>query len=411
MIDTVETNIALVPHGQSLRIAVREGKVDGTDLTPDIIEKACRTMVFQRGVAAIPHPHKANMVLIAAYHPVKKVALKGINWAVSIEDAGKSARQYYWKNPEERGVITELIERTFEAYLQFETTYWNLDSPHIWYEQDSFANEQGVRGFRRFTVGAIPLDEIGLGIAVDVTTAFFSEKSLAYYFELHISKGESKKRQQQFDRLTSRQKGQKGTLWYKVPHHEGKCYFESAPDGITCATTGQMVVRGKSYDSLYDYYRENYPNFDIEPNTRAVRVSFDGYGKPSWVAAECLFVRIMNDELPHELKHVDKIISTTRYDKLQKFWNELSSNPLEKIMRGEIKARFWQPSEDRITRMRLPDLLFRSNHRQVAPKVQNLRDYKQYFKARQQTLDEVGCYSTPPAMPRNIYLAVPNQTS
>ncbi|MEO1646980.1 MAG: hypothetical protein AAFR67_17460, partial [Chloroflexota bacterium] len=231
------------------------------------------------------------------------------------------------------------------------------------------------------------------------------------YFELHISKGESKKRQQQFDRLTSRQKGQKGTLWYKVPHHEGKCYFESAPDGITCATTGQMVVRGKSYDSLYDYYRENYPNFDIEPNTRAVRVSFDGYGKPSWVAAECLFVRIMNDELPHELKHVDKIISTTRYDKLQKFWNELSSNPLEKIMRGEIKARFWQPSEDRITRMRLPDLLFRSNHRQVAPKVQNLRDYKQYFKARQQTLDEVGCYSTPPAMPRNIYLAVPNQTS
>ncbi|MEM9954176.1 MAG: hypothetical protein AAF846_21375 [Chloroflexota bacterium] len=411
MANNIESNIALVPYGENLYLNVREGIVEGTDLTPDIVEKACRTLVFQRGIAAMPHPTKRNRVLIAASHSIRDVKLQGINWAVSIKDSGQSAHQYRWRNLGDRYLIAELVQRTLEAYLELETSYWTLDSPHIWYEEAPFDTQQGVRAFRRFTVGAIPLDEEGLGLAVDVSTAFFSKKSLAYYFELGLNESENKKRQQKFDKLTNRQKGQKGTLWYKTQDNEGKCYFVSAPEGVTCANTGQIVARGTSYNSLYHYYQSNYPEFDIKPNARAVKVSFDGYGKASWVAAECLFIRVMNDNLPRSLKQVDKIVSSERRDMLQTFWNDLPGNPLGRIIRGEIQELFWQPSEERVVSMRLPDLLFRGNHRLSGPNSQNTGSYKQYFRTRQQTLYDVGCYSTPPTMPRNIYLAVPTETS
>lgn len=94
----LETNIRLIRHGVNLRIKVREALVEGTDLSPDIIQRACRTLQFRRGIAAIPHPTQQNRLLVAAAYPIKDVNLKESNWAVYVRDSGKPALDYCWSN-------------------------------------------------------------------------------------------------------------------------------------------------------------------------------------------------------------------------------------------------------------------------------------------------------------------------
>jgi hypothetical protein len=402
-----ETNIALVPNGMNLSIQVREGIVEGTHLSPDIIQKACRTYVFDRGVAVVPHPTEKNRVLIARSHKVKDVNLKGTNWSVTIKDSGQPSRTYSWSRLTDRSTILELIERELEAYLEHNTDLWNIDSPHIWYQPNPFISEEGIKGFRRYTVGTVDVEDYGVGIVVDVSTAFFSEKSLAYFFALDIDQEQKNKRLRHFEKLTNRQKGQKGTLWYHMKGNEGKCYFSSAPPDAKCSTTGKIVVDHQEYESLYDYYKDRYPDFKCSPNDRAVKVSFEGYDRPTWVAAKCLYIRIMNDALPYSLSQVDKIAPKERRELLQLFWDTVSDIPLKKLVDEPISTKFWEPSEDRLVHLLLPELLYHSNNRLKSPNVRNVNAYRQYYRDRQEMLDELGCYSSPPTTPRTVYLAYP----
>lgn len=405
-----ETNIAVVPSGMKLTIHVRKGLVEGTELSPDIVQKACRTYVFDRGVAAIPHPTEKNHVLIARAHAVKDIKLKGTNWAVTIKDAGQPSLIYSWSQLHERTIILELIERELEAHLEQNTDLWNLDSPHIWYQAEPFVRKDGIRGFRRFTVGAVDVENHGAGIVVDVSTAFFTEESLAYFFALDIDRQQRDKRRTHFEQLTNRQKGQKGTLWYNMPGHDGKCYFVDAPSDTKCSTTGKIVVGHQEYESLYEYYKERYPAFECSPNDRAVKVSFQGYDRSTWVAAKCLYVRIMNDDLPYSFNQVDKIAPQERRGLIQLFWEIVSDYPLKKIVDEAISSKFWQPSDDRLTHLLLPELRYYDNNRLKAPETRNVAAYRQYYRERQDMLDELGCYSSPPTTPRTVYLAYPETT-
>lgn len=400
-----ETNIALIPNGMSLSIHLREGLIEGTDLSPDIVQKACRTYVFDRGVAAMPHPTEKNRILIARSYAVKDVKLKGTNWSVTIKDANRPSRIYTWSRSHERPIILELIERELEAYLEHNTDLWNIDSPHIWYQPEPFIREEGIRGFRRFTVGAIDVEDYGAGIVVDVSTAFFSEESLAYFFALNVDRQQKKQRRKQFEQLTNRQKGQKGTLWYNMPGHEGKCYFVDAPNGIKCSTTGKIVVDRQEYDSLHAYYKDRYPDFECSPNDRAVKVSFQGYDRPAWVAAKCLYVRVMNDDLPYSLSQVDKIAPQERRELIQLFWKKVSDSPLKQIVDQPISIKFWQPPDNRVIHLPLPDLLYYNNNRLKAPQSRDATSYRQYYRDRQDMLDELGCYNSPATTPRTVYLA------
>lgn len=402
-----ETNIALVPYGIRLSIRVREGIVEGTELSPDIVQKACRTYVFEKGVAAMPHPTERNRILIARSHIVSDVKLKGINWSVTIKDANRPARVYSWSRLEERPIIQELIERELEAYLKHNTDLWNIDSPHIWYQSNPFIREQGIKGFRRFTIGAIDIDDYGVGIVVDVSTAFFSEETLAYFFASNINREQELQRREQFERLTNRQKGQKGTLWYTMTGHQGKCYFVDAPNGVKCSTTGKIVVGGKEYESLYVYNKERYPDFECSPNDRAVKVSFQGYDRPVWVVAKCLYIRVMNDELPYSLNQVDKINPQERRKLIESFWETVSDSPLKKILDQPISVKFWQPPDNRVIHLPLPDLLYYDNNRLKAPQSRDVTAYRNYYRERQEMLDELGCYNSPATTPRTVYLAYP----
>ena len=66
-----------------------------------------------------------------------------------------------------------------------------------------------------------------------IGTAFFTTRSLDYFFDPEVSDVEYRRRRGWFDRLTDRQSGQKGTLLYDNGRTRTKCYFEDAPHGVT----------------------------------------------------------------------------------------------------------------------------------------------------------------------------------
>lgn len=406
----LETNIRLVQRGTRLYLNVREAIIAGTDLSPDIVGRACRTLQFRRGVAAIPHPSHRDRILVAMSHPIKDMHLKETNWAVDIHDSGQPAQQYFWAKPEHRSIVTELIERALQANLATHTDLWTMDSPRIWYEQSPFRRENGIAAYRRYTIGAIDIDDVGVGIVTEVSTAFFTEYSLAYFFAENVSKEEQEKRQTQFQRLTSRQKGKKGTLLYSIADHHGKCYFDDAPAGKTCGTTGEMRIGGQPFDSLVAYYKYKYPDYSCDPHSRAIRASFPGQTRPSWVSAECVFVRVMNDALPKLLKNVDKIKPHMRRRLNLRFWQTLRNHPLGRIAPG-LEKGFWRPSAERVIQFDMPGLIYYGGQHLPAPSIASVETYKTYFKTKQAMLDELGCYDSPPTLPRVIHLAYPQGLS
>jgi hypothetical protein len=129
------------------------------------------------------------------------------------------------------------------------------------------------------------IDGAGVGVACDIGTGFFTTEPVSYFFEANLPNGEAERRAQRFGRLTGRQTGQKGTLVYDSGSSRVKCYFEQAPPGVTCATTGKFRVKGRTFDSLADYYRHARPELGDLDEVPAARVSFGGLGRPRWVAA------------------------------------------------------------------------------------------------------------------------------
>ncbi|MEZ4667879.1 MAG: hypothetical protein R3E39_08190 [Anaerolineae bacterium] len=102
-------------------------------------------------------------------------------------------------------------------------------------------------------------EDVGVGIIIDIGTAFFHSKSLDYFFDRSQNDAEQERRCDEFYELTQRQQGSQGTLLYKIGNRRMTCYFKDAPAGLTCATSGEMRINNVSYPSLYDYYKAKYP--------------------------------------------------------------------------------------------------------------------------------------------------------
>src|SRR5262249_9772928 len=156
-----------------------------------------------------------------------------------------------------------------------------------------------------------------------------------------VPKDEQQRRSRIFMTMTKRQMGQKGTLLYDTGRSHHKCYFEQAPEGVTCGGTEKIRIKGRTYESLFAYYRANYPTLAVTDDTPAVKVSFVGLGKPQWVAADRLTARVMNEDLPGALSSVDKIAPASRYEVLQEFWKRLEDKPLGLVAAGFEKG-YWR---------------------------------------------------------------------
>jgi hypothetical protein len=208
-------------------------------------------------------------------------------------------------------------------------------------------------------------------------------------------------------RFMARQDGHQGTLMYDSGQRgRSKCYFEKVQRGQTCGTTGQRRVRKQSYDSLWHYYSERHSDLsDITPNTPAVWVGFKGIARPQPVAADRVWARVMNDNLPESLRDVDKIEPDERRRAILEFWDTLGPEPLSELSPG-LEEDFWRPDEGRVWRVTMPVLKFGHGAtigppRDEAP-TRRAGALKEHFRTRQELLEREGCFYIPPTVPRTI---------
>jgi hypothetical protein len=404
----IGTNIRIVNPGPRLYVWTRRARVIGPDLSHDLLERACGRLRYQHGMAAILCTGDPPTLLVATNRTIPHIRLADEDWELEVEDAGEESQKMAFADVDSREALALLVERALFATLARSGRYWSLDSPRIWYEQQPCQCSDSIQVYRRYEIGALPIDDEGIGIAVDVGTAFFTKDTLAYFFDSTVPVQERQRRKRWFEELTSRQVGQKGTLMYDRGESRGKCYFEQAPFDTTCATTGVIRVKGQTYTSLADYYQKVYPGLTIDENGPAIKVSFSGYDRPVWVAAERVVARVMNDDLPRSLQTADKFAPGRRRQILNDFWRGLGPKPLGHVAPG-VAYTFWHPPAERVHSLPLVDLIFGQGQRLIAPTTCSIEAYKEHFRQRAEYLARAGCYYVPPTMSRLIHVAIPNE--
>lgn len=400
----IETNLRIVLPGTALYIPTRLLAAVGSDLTPDLLERACGTLRYRHGLAASAVRGEEGSLLAVARKPVMPLHLEQEDWELDVEDIDAPTVELRLDDDPE--LVAQLVERSLLATLARGTDLWTLDSPRNWYEPEPFDVRDGIAVYRRYEVSAIPIDGVGVGVAVDVGTAFFTSETLAYFYEPDLPDEERKRRRRLFAELTGRQAGQKGTLLYDTGQARMKCYFESAPEGAICGKTGKIRLKGRSYGSLHEYYHTRHPGLRIDANARAVKVSFRNLGRPQWVGAELVRARVMNDDVPPSLSRIDKIDPEERRLLVEAFWSRLGSRPLGKTLPG-LKPGFWRPEECRMRRLAIPELTFGGDRCLPPPGDLSAAAYGEHFRQRSELLSKAGCYKVPPAMDRTLYCAYP----
>lgn len=402
----LETNIRIVRPDPDLCIWVRRAAVQGPNLSADLLQRACGALRHRHRLAAIPLGGRQPSLLVATNSQIPFIHLEQENWMLDVTDAGEPSRRLSLGDSDGASLLPALIERALLVELARRTDLWTLDSPRIWYEAKPFRTEEVIAAYRRFEVASLLIEGVGVGIAADVGTAFFTTATLSHFFDLTVAAGDRQQRRALFADLTGRQQGQKGTLLYDNGRSRVKCYFEDAPEGVTCGNTGKVRVKGKTYDSLFAYYRAEIPGLPVTEDTTAVRVSFPGLDRPQWVAADRVCARVMNDDLPESLTALDKIAPKDRRSILQGFWNRLEPKPLGDVAPG-LCGGFWRPEPNRITRLVPVGVEFGQGQCLPAPALPSVRAYRDYYRQRLEYLEKAGCYSVPPTVGRTLYCAYP----
>jgi hypothetical protein len=409
MASTVETNIKLFPQRKSLYVWVREAPLSGPHLSEENAEKVCVKLASEHGLAAVVKPDSESArLLVATKHAgyeLPQMNIEVSELSFTLQDTNKPTEKITLASPHGEHILPLLLERAMAIKLM-RSEFWSFDSTRLWYEPQPFNNAEEIDAYRRYKIGAISLDEEGVGIVVDVQTAFFSTQSLAWFFDRGVERGEQEHRRQLFERLSLRQEDQKGTLLYTIGHKQLKCYFVEAP-GRTCNETGAFAVQGTKYQNLTHYYHEVYPALDFDPQGEAILVSFKGLdGKPKWVAAELLRIRVMNDVLPREFRSLG-IPPDDRRHLISQFWDKLGDYPFAGVApRPEVD--FWRPDSDKVTQLSIPTLCFGKSALLPAPEQQTEEAYRDHYAKRIEYLDELGCWQIAHDMPRTLHFAYPS---
>ncbi len=401
----LETNIRVVRPGSDLFIWTRTATVSGPSLTPELVQKACGAIRHRHGLAAVASPTPATLI-IASKDPIQPIHLSDDQWQLDVVDSGDPADRLYLTSPKGTDLVPEIIERALLARIASMSDLWTIDSPRIWYEANPFCVKDGVAAYRRYEIGTVAIENVGVGLAADVGVGFFSLETLAHFCASDIDPEEQRRRLSIFSEYTRRQDGQKGTLLYDYGRGRSKCYFESAPKGITCATTGAVVIKRQSYGSLLEYYQKTNSNLRVSASTPAVRVSFPGLEYPQFVPADRLRVRIMNEDVPDSIRDIDKFHPAERRSTLDEFWRRLGPRPLGSVAPG-VEDLFWRPGQEHIVQFAMPSITFGEGEVLAAPTTPSPQSYKDNFRQRLQKLKQTGCYQVSTNITRKFYCAYP----
>jgi hypothetical protein len=399
----IETNIRIVEPGVNLRLHARCAEVVTQDLSHDLLQRACGNLQKRYGLAAVVARDKSS-ILVATSGPVPKMVVQADDWRLEVKDSG-TTRELCFAELDEAQLLAQLLERCLLAQLESGTKLWTLDSFRNWYVPQPFECASGIAAHRRFEVSSIAIEGVGVGLVVDVGTAFFTEQTVADFFRDDVLAEEKTRLQRRFERLSERQHGQKGTLVYDFGRDKHKCYFDSFANGLTVATVNGLRIQGQTYASLQEYYKRKH-GVDVDGDAPVAKVSFPGINRPQPVIASALRLRVMNNALPDALKQADKIDPQSRRDYLEMFWTRLGDAPFGRGLPMVAKG-FWCPSRDRAIHIEPPGLVFAGGQVVAAPANGHIGEHRAYYKERHSLLNDAGCLKVPPAITRVLHVAVP----
>ena len=247
------------------------------------------------------------------------------------------------------------------------------------------------------------VEDVGVGIAADVQTAFFTTHTLDWFLPMTGTAADIRHRRELFDRLAQREHG-KGTLVYRRGETRTTCYFSRAPEGVVCGSTGSFRLHNVTYDSVYYYYAKTAPQLQISQHDRAVWVSFPRAKGDVPVAAKLLRLRMFNDAVPEALKLLIPMAPGDRRDFVFSFWRELGPDVLASLG-ANFERGLWSPPAGRFWQITPPPLRFGKNKVLQSPVRES--DYRSYYGNRIKMLREGGCFQFPAATPRRIQCAYP----
>jgi hypothetical protein len=406
----IETNIFLIEHGEDLHLHTRFAFVIGQNISADLLQRACGVLRQRYRIAAIPHYLSDKPALLAvSTKPIHPIIIEDEDWRLEIEDANQDYK-LGCSNSEDIALLTDLLERYILIEAGRRTDLWSMARvPRILYQPVPILKRDDISAYRRFHISVVPLESIGLGTVVHVSTAFFTNKTVADYHCGNLPNDEQERLRQRFEILRQRQRGQKGTLLYDTEDGKSTCYFEEFLPGVTCSSTGPIRVREVTYPSLYHYYCDKHPRANIKEDNPVAKVSFRGIKQPQPVAANRLYLRVMNEMLPESLKNVDKIAPSERSRLAREFWDRVGSNSFGSE-RLNLQHSCWSP--DQLTALiPLPVLEFAGNQRLMPPRNATVEEYKRNYGARLRLLRDLGCWHIPSYLDRNIYFALPGKAS
>lgn len=329
---------------------------------------------------------------------------------VEVEDGGEEQVLQFSSSKNDAQLLAQLIERQIRIKIKRRLKLHTVDSPRIFQENTPFKTAEGIDACRRYEVSAIPIEGVGVGISVDISTAFFTCKTVADFFRDDILNGEQQRLQEVFESLSQRQQGQKGTFLYNLGNNKMKCYFGEFGADVTCATTGRRIVNGEVYDSLLKYYEQKQPQLRVNADDSVAWVSFYSINGLQPVAAKLLRLRVMNDALPKSLKQVDKIAPEDRVRLINDFWLRLGNNILGNG-KPRVSRKFWQPEDNKTIKLLPPALQF--NDGLALPKLQRRGyvEFQEHYRQRFRFLHKVGCLDVPIPIKTTIHFAMPIKVS
>lgn len=404
-----ELNIKIVEFGPALTLFVKRVTLEGTELTPKQIQSVCSQIGTLYKVAAVPNSIRGSrqQILVYQYDNVPTHSIVIDNWTV-IPSTDNERLVLDFSVEEHQQLIADLYKRSLIIHLNQNSDFWTLDSPRIFYQKHpiklELSDNPDIDAFRRFEISEVIIDGVGLGFAVDVSTAFFTNLSVDDY----LSTGH----EERFKKLSGRQGEQQGTLLYDGPNKKVKCYYVKYHKDLTLSTAHSFKIPGgKEYNNPYDYFKDRYPNFKVESTDRVAKVSFPGMDGPVDVAANRLYLRVMNSMMPSSMKNLDKIPPEEREELLiEGFWNKLGQAPFGKGFRT-VQKGFYSPTPDKSGIIPMVDLKFGKGAILKAPQSVNAHSYRDHFRKRRNWLNSKGCFYVPPQMERQITVAYPDGLS
>lgn len=404
----LETNARIIEPGKEIELEVRCIEIQAAHISPELKEKSCSILANHSGISAVPSNIDASLYALTNCQ-ITSVPVDEDSQHVDLKDSDYT-KLLKFSSPEDRSIIAQLLERQFEISVGQQSNLWRFsNSKRIWYEPEPFKVISGIGAYRRYELSAVPIEDEGIGLVVNVGTAFFTINTIAEFFSENQSEQARKRNQKRFQRFSQRQDGQKGTLWYdsgNIRNINCVCYFEQLIAEKTCSTYKNIKVNGHTYESLLDYYQQRGVK-SVQADDPVALVSFPGIDHPQAVAANRLHLRVMNEMLPKNLKQIDKIGEEERCRYIENFWNNLGDTPLGNNM-PLVASEFWQPSEEKVRQINCPDLLFGQGKILSSPASRQPSSYREYYRQRLKLLDRYGCAKVPPTVPRQIYIAVPD---